>query len=170
MVDGDPDIDAIHRLIFKSTPQFKQRTPLIYKRNNFCAFNSQNTLWNDNVIFPLLYLPSTVTFRFTDILRSHIAQVIMNSLSIKWGFYPPTAYQNRNDHNLMMDFESEVSMYLKTREITSILSDNVRCNLSVSDNLANVYNALACNKIVKEQELNLVNQWLDDISNYLNFA
>ena len=170
MVDGDPDVDAIHRLIFKSTPRFKERSPLIYNKNNFCAFNSQNTLWNDIAIFPLLYLPSTVTFRFTDILRSHVAQVIMNSLSIKWGFYPPTAYQNRNDHNLMMDFESEVSMYLKTKDLMSLLLDSVNSSISISDNLANAYNALASRGIVKDQELNLLDQWLDDISNYLNFA
>ena len=166
MVDGDPDVDAIHRLIFKSTPRFKERSPLIYKKNNFCAFNSQNTLWNDKAISPLLYLPATVSFRFTDILRSQIAQVIMNALSINWGFYPPTAYQKRNDHNLMIDFESEVSMYLKTKDLMSILLDSVNSNISVADNLANAYKALTFRSIVKDQELNLLDQWLDDVSNY----
>jgi len=166
MVDGDPDIDAIHRLIFKSTPQFKERQPLVYKKNNFCAFNSQNTLWNDKAIIPLLYLPATVSFRYTDILRSQIAQVIMNACAIDWGFYPSTSYQVRNDHDLITDFESEVSMYLKNKEVTSILLDTANSNSSVSDNLANAYKALATVDIVKVQELNLVDQWLADASNY----
>ena len=74
MVNGDPDIDAIHRLIFKKTPQFLNNNAILMGMGVFCAFNSQNTLWSDSDLFPLLYLPSTVSFRFTDILRGYIAQ------------------------------------------------------------------------------------------------
>ena len=32
MVDGDPDIDAIHRLIFKKPPTFVHNEPLLGKK------------------------------------------------------------------------------------------------------------------------------------------
>ena len=108
MVEGDPDIDAIHHLIFKETPSFIRSEPIIFGRNNLCSFNSQNTLWKDKSVFPLLYLPATVSFRFTDILRSYIAQAIMDRTKIYLGFYPSTSFQKENDHNLMVDFESEI--------------------------------------------------------------
>ena len=87
MVHGDPDIDAIHRLIFKVTPNFIKNNSILMGKDIFCAFNSQNTLWLDSDLFPLLYLPSTVSFRFTDILRGYIAQSVINSSSKNWGFF-----------------------------------------------------------------------------------
>ena len=40
----------------------------------YSPFNSQNTLWRKELL-PLAYLPSKVTFRYTDILRGMIALV-----------------------------------------------------------------------------------------------
>ena len=94
MVDGDPDIDAIHRLIFETTPQFSTNEALVFRKQSFCPLNSQNTLWRRKGVFPLLYLPSAVSFRFTDILRGYVAQAIIHSLDSKWGFYP-TALQKK---------------------------------------------------------------------------
>ena len=37
MVDGDPDIDAIHRLIFKRTPKFKNLRSILMGTNIFFA-------------------------------------------------------------------------------------------------------------------------------------
>jgi hypothetical protein len=166
MVDGDPDIDAIHRLIFNKSPAFATKDALIMGRNVFCAFNSQNTLWLDTVLFPLLYLPSTVSFRFTDILRGYVAQAVINVSSKKWGFYQATAYQERNVHNLMNDFRSEVSMYSNMDEIFHIIYDSCEIKHSISDNLFNCYSELYKNNFVEENELKILNSWLADL-NYL---
>ena len=93
MVDGDPDIDAIHRLIYQETPKFIVKSPLLYPFNNFCAFNSQNTLWRRKILFPLLYLPSTVSFRFTDILRGYVAQTIMHAKILNGAFFNLPQYK-----------------------------------------------------------------------------
>jgi hypothetical protein len=166
MVDGDPDIDAIHRLIFNKSPAFATKDALIMGRNVFCAFNSQNTLWLDSVLFPLLYLPSTVSFRFTDILRGYVAQAVINASSKNWGFYQATAYQERNVHNLMNDFRSEVSMYSNMDEIFHIIYDSCEIKHSISDNLFNCYSELYKNDYVEENELKILNSWLADL-NYL---
>ena len=165
MVDGDPDIDAIHRLIFKNTPHFLDKDALIMGVNVFCAFNSQNALWIDSELFPLLYLPSTVSFRFTDILRGYIAQAVINTTSKNWGFYQATAYQDRNEHNLMNDFRSEVSMYSNMDEIFHIIYDSCKIKHSISDNLFNCYTSLCNNNFVQEKELNILNSWMRDLNN-----
>ena len=168
MVEGDPDIDAIHRLIFKETPSFIRSEPIIFGRNNLCSFNSQNTLWKDKSIFPLLYLPATVSFRFTDILRSYIAQAIMHRTKIYLGFYPSTSFQERNDHNLMVDFESEICMYQRTEEIVSVINRAVKQDLSISHNLVNAYSSLEKIGVVDQIELQLLDYWLQDISPFIS--
>ena len=167
MVDGDPDIDAIHRLIFKKTPTFVQKSPILFGKNNLCSFNSQNTLWMRKNIFLLLYLPATVSFRFTDILRSYVAQIILNHSEICFGFYPSTSYQERNDHNLMADFESETSMYQRTEEIVSTLDTAVRQNRSISDNLVNAYSSLEKIDVVDSLELQVIDCWLADMAQFI---
>ena len=168
MVEGDPDIDAIHRLIFKKTPSFSHNSPIIFGKNNLCSFNSQNTLWMCKKIFPLLYLPATVSFRFTDILRSYVAQIIMNRSEIFLGFYPSTSYQVRNDHNLMMDFESEILMYQRTEEIVSQLDCAVKKRNSITDNLFNAYSSLEKIDVVDSLELKIIEYWISDISKFIN--
>ena len=101
-------------------------------KNVFCAYNSQNTLWADKDLFPLLYLPSTVSFRFTDILRGYIAQAVINASTKSWGFYQATAYQERNIHNLMNDFRSEISMYSNMNEIFKIIYESCTNKNSIS--------------------------------------
>ena len=115
-------------------------------------------------IFPLLYLPATVSFRFTDILRSYVAQIILDRAEISFGFYPSTSYQERNDHNLMADFESETSMYQRTEEIVSTLDGAVSQNVSIRDNLVNAYSSLEKIDVVDPLELQIIDYWLTDIA------
>lgn len=164
MVNGDPDIDAIHRLIFKKTPQFLNKHAILMGRGIFCAFNSQNTLWLDSDLFPLLYLPSTVSFRFTDILRGYIAQSVINASSQNWGFFKATSYQERNDHNLMNDFRSEVSMYSNMDEIFQIIHESCKSTNSINDNLMNCYSSLLTNEFVRDEELKILSSWMLDLN------
>ena len=164
MVHGDPDIDAIHRLIFKSTPKFKNNSAILMSKGIFCAFNSQNTLWLDSDLFPLLYLPSTVSFRFTDILRGYIAQSVINSSSKNWGFYKATSYQERNYHNLMNDFRSEIIMYSSIEEIFQIIYESCKSTNSIVDNLINCYSSLYKNNFVKNEELKILSTWMSDLN------
>ena len=164
MVNGDPDIDAIHRLIFKKCPNFKNRSSILMGKDIFCAFNSQNTLWLDSDLFPLLYLPSTVSFRFTDILRGYIAQSVINSSSKNWGFFQATSFQERNDHNLMHDFRSEIFMYSNMEEIFQIIYESCKTTHSIADNLINCYSSLCKNNFVKNTELKILSAWISDLN------
>jgi hypothetical protein len=159
LADGDPDVDAIYRLVSDVPCTFEKRNPVVLEQGTLCPFNSQNTAIRKE-LFPLLYLPAFVTFRFTDILRGLVAQPILWEAGYRLGFTEATVFQERNPHNYMRDFESEVPMYLHTERtietIGSVLSDKN----SVSQNLYFAYESLHKQQIVEVKELNLLENWL----------
>ncbi|MEM6316942.1 MAG: hypothetical protein AAF960_04690, partial [Bacteroidota bacterium] len=85
LADEDPDVDAVYRLICDEPCYFKERSPIVLAAKVLSPINTQNTL-TVKELFPLLYLPSYVTFRFTDILRGLIAQPIMWLYDFQLGF------------------------------------------------------------------------------------
>ena len=97
LADGDPDVDAIYRLIFPVSVRFRPDRRLALCGGAWCPFNSQNTTWWEDA-YELMYLPSFCSFRMTDIWRSFIAQRIAwaNGWSIL--FHEPTVFQIRNSH------------------------------------------------------------------------
>ena len=162
LADGDPDVDAIYRLTVGDDPfRFDPGEPVVLRPGSVCPFNSQNT-WFDQALFPLLYLPAHVTFRFTDILRGWVAQPIMWQAGYRLGYTRATVFQGRNPHDYLADFESEIPAYLNARRVITLAGDAVRDGNSVVDNLACVYAALARAGIVPDEELRLVDAWLAD--------
>jgi hypothetical protein len=105
IVDGDPDIDAIGRLLFPKQVTFANLDPIVLA-NSICPTNSQATIWLSWVL-PLLYLPSTATFRMTDIWRGLIAQPAIRILGGETVFGKLGFSQERNVHDLLNDFQSE---------------------------------------------------------------
>jgi hypothetical protein len=167
LADGDPDVDAIYRLVSYEKNQkdfiFSAKAPIVLSRGAYCPFNSQNTFFAKEV-FPLLYLPSTVTFRFTDILRGLVAQPVLHRHGFRLGFFEATVFQERNEHNYLKDFESEIPCYLYAQKVIDIVEKALKADTSMGDNLLHAYTALAGMGLVREEELALLRAWLDDLS------
>jgi len=163
LADGDPDVDAIYRLVVGEAVVFSDQEPIVLGAGTVCPFNSQNTSFRPEV-FSLLYLPAFVTFRFTDILRSLVAQPILWAAGYRVGFVSATVTQERNAHDLLDDFGSEVPMYLQTERVVDVASSAVRADRSIEENLRAVYEALVPEGIVEDKELDLLGAWLDDLS------
>ncbi len=163
LADANPDVDAIYRLILPLPVYFRRAEPLALL-GPWCPFNSQNTTWW-RVAFPLLYLPYYCSFRMTDIWRSFVAQRILylNGWSVL--FHQATVIQERNDHNLLKDFEEEIPGYLANSRIKEELSaiDLPAGEANIPSAMRKCYERLAALKIVGEQELGLLDAWLDDI-------
>jgi len=164
LADGDPDVDAIFRLLFTGETRFKPDLELALGENCWCPFNSQNTLWWPEA-FPLMYLPAYCSFRMTDIFRSFIAQRIAwtNGWSLYFG--SPTVYQERNEHNLIRDFEQEIDGYLNNRAICAEL-ENLDLSPGVQamrDNMIRCYEVFIRHGVVEERELSLLTIWHDDL-------
>ena len=160
LADEDPDVDAIYRLTNNTRIYFNWREPLVLDQNTCCPFNSQNTYFRKEV-FPLLYLPSTVTFRFTDILRGLVAQPVLWAAGYHLGFAGATVLQKRNSHDYLKDFESEIPCYLQAEMVVQIAKEAVSSGGSISENLLSVYRALSVKGIVSEKELDILSCWLD---------
>ncbi|MEJ7663681.1 MAG: hypothetical protein WKG07_31160 [Hymenobacter sp.] len=109
LADSDPDVDAIYRLVDNTEIFFDKRAPIVLPEGTLCPFNSQNTMIRRE-LFPLLYLPAYVTFRFTDILRGLVAQPIMWAHGYRLGFTEATVIQVRNPHDYVKDFRVRNSL------------------------------------------------------------
>jgi STELLO glycosyltransferases len=163
LADGDPDVDAIYRLVDNTPCFFNDREPVVLARGTICPFNSQNTAFQKD-LFALLYLPCFVTFRYTDILRGLIAQPIMWSLGYSLGFTKASVIQERNPHDYLKDFESEIPCYLHPYKVVDIVNSSIRSSYSPADNLYQAYTALNQAGIITDKEVDLVTLWLQDIS------
>jgi len=162
LADGDPDVDAIYRLVSNKPCTFNHASPVVLGTGTLSPFNSQNTAFRKE-LFPLLYLPAYVTFRFTDILRGWVAQPIMSAAGYSLGFTNATVVQERNPHDYTKDFESEIPCYLHGNAIAEALASIVRADRSVGENLFACYTKLRAMDIVTDQELELLGAWIKDV-------
>lgn len=174
LADGDPDVDAIYRLVDNRPCTFRKEAPIVLAPGAICPFNSQNTAVRRE-LFPLLYLPATVTFRFTDILRGLVAQPIMWKYGYTLGFSRATVLQERNPHDYLKDFESEVSMYLQGERVVDLVrkalaptekpsTPSVPTWRELADDLRAAYAALIDAGIVPQAEQPVLDAWLADLA------
>lgn len=164
LVDDNPDVDAIYRLVLPLPQTFSGEHRVALTNGSWCPFNSQNTTWWPDA-FGLLYLPSYCSFRMTDIWRSFIAQTIawLNGWSIL--FHEPTMGQQRNEHDLLRDFNDEVPGYLHNSEICEALAAlQLKAGIDkIGDNLRVCYEKLVSMSLIGVEELLLLDAWLEDI-------
>ena len=166
LADENPDVDAVFRLTYPLPMDFEQTGVNVALGNNaWSPFNSQNTYWYKEA-FPLLYLPAYCSFRMTDIWRSYVAQRI--SWANGWSvlFHDATVWQERNQHNLLKDFEDEIPGYLNNYKICSELAElNIKGGKeNMLDDLLTCYDMLTGKGFVGKEEDSLVRTWCEDIS------
>jgi hypothetical protein len=165
LVDGDPDVDAIYRLTLPPPAPFCKSRRIALSSDAWCPFNSQNTSWTRDA-FPLLYLPAYCSIRMTDIWRSLVAQRIAFANGWSILFDEATVYQERNQHDLMRDFQDEIPGYLHNRSIRETLA-NLDINPGVSripEALALCYEALVAAGFLDKREPQLLDAWLEALS------
>ena len=164
LANGNPDVDAIFRLVSPRDVTFQPDRRVALGRGNWCPFNSQNTLWFPDA-FPLLYLPAHCSFRMTDIWRGFVAQRIAWENGWSLLFHHATVWQDRNPHNLMRDFEDEIPGYMNNARIAAALEDLQLTGgpAAMADNLIRCYQALIDLGVVGEAETPLLKCWLTDL-------
>lgn len=115
--NGDPDIDAICRIIKHPECNFKNRFFPFFS-NKISPFNSQNTIINRKIVKDYFLFPHIG--RMDDIWASYY--VLSKGYKVIYG--KPTVYQKRNVHNLIKDFEAEVIGYTKNKTLLDDLDKN----------------------------------------------
>lgn len=158
LVDRDPDVDAMYRLTVGKNVIFDTNKSYLIAKETFCPVNSQNTFWHKN-IFPLLYLPSSVTSRTSDIWRGYIAQRILWEIGSLLLYLSPSVYQKRNPHDYMDDLKEEADVMLKVQNILSVLSE-INLNGGIDTMLIKIYTKLVNQDLLKKSDLKALGIWL----------
>jgi hypothetical protein len=115
--NGDPDIDAVCRMLLKPECKFKKNIfPFFSKK--ISPFNSQNTLLTRKVIKDYFLYPHIG--RMDDIWASFY----VTSKKYKVVYNEPTVYQERNVHNLIKDFKDEYIGYVNSLNLVESLYKN----------------------------------------------
>lgn len=162
LADNHPDVDAIFRLTRPEQIAFQPGERFVLDRGVYCPFNSQNTFWQPKA-FAALYLPSTVTMRYCDILRSYVAQRLLWAADLSLGFGPATVRQERNEHDLMRDFREELTMYSEIEQVVNTLEAWTPRG-SMAEMLVGAYAALAEAGLVAHEEVTRAEAWARDIA------
>jgi STELLO glycosyltransferases len=164
LADENPDVDAVYRMLYPLPFNFEKANPLLLGKGQWCPFNSQNTTFFP-MAYPLLYLPAHCSFRMTDIWRSFVAQRVGWEYGWRIAFHSATVYQERNEHNLLKDFEDEIPGYLENERIIETL-DTLLLSADpalIGANLRKCYEALIGIGVVGAAELALIDAWLADL-------
>ena len=102
--NGDPDIDAVCRM--EHAPECKFDNSFFpFSSNKFSPFNSQNTFLSKKVLKDYFLFPHIG--RMDDIWASYYVE----SLGFKVVYSEASVYQDRNEHDLTIDFKKEVIGY-----------------------------------------------------------
>ena len=125
LVENDPDVDALFRIIcnHQDSIQWDKDKCVLIDNKNVCVFNTQNTFWLNPDLFMCLLIPSSVSFRYCDILRGIINNIILKKTKNYMMYSSPNVVQNRNEHNLISDFKSEYEMYIHNETILNFIED-----------------------------------------------
>jgi len=168
LADGDPDVDAIFRLTAAESlsPVSFAKTGAYYKigPTQYCPGNTQNTVWRHRADYPLLYVPSYVSFRFCDILKMYVAQAFVRHAGRSMVFQGATVFQDRNPHDYFKDYLQECEMYVHVDRLIVLLDEGLASGgfASGPDGLKAFYARLVSEGIVKDaRELPLLAAWIE---------
>jgi len=165
LADIDPDVDAIYRLVIGKKVKFQKRPAVAIAKGVYTPSNTQNTLWSKK-FFACMYFPITISWRFADILRGYIAQRILWENNYCMGYTSASLYQERARSDYMKDFKDEIDCNLNVRKAVEIF-DGLSLSGDLTKDLVVIYNELAKNGIIPQNELVFLDAWLKDINRYL---
>ncbi|ULT87937.1 hypothetical protein L3Y34_007252 [Caenorhabditis briggsae] len=169
LVHHDPDVDAIYRLLHANPKtgldiKFNEfAPPIILSVGTYSPWNSQNTLFHKSA-FHTLFLPTTVSFRTTDIWRSFISQKILHLSGLTVSFVPTNAVQFRNAHDYLKDFKDEKSVYEDSGRFLEFLHSWNCKNGPVLENCMNqLAEDLVENNFWRNEDAKLMMMFLSDL-------
>ena len=161
LVENDPDVDALFRIIcnHQDSIHWDKNKSVLIDNKNVCVFNTQNTFWLNSELFISLLIPCSVSFRYCDILRGIINNIILKKTNNYMMYSSPNVIQNRNEHNLTSDFKSEYEMYIHNETILNFIENDLGNITSVKELLFLIYNNLLVNNIITQKDIDILNKW-----------
>ena len=168
IVNGDPDVDAIFRMLRKHTSKrinllFDVAAPRVaIPPRTYAPYNSQNTITHYRAFWALA-LPVTPNSRVCDIWRSYWAQRLVWLIGSQVGFYTAGTVQFRTDHSYIKDFIDENQIYHQANDLVKFL-DKWHCNEKIFfECVKSLSHAMAMDNFWSEVDANFIEAWLDDL-------
>lgn len=161
LVENDPDVDALFRIIcnHQDSITWDKNKCVLINNTNMCVFNTQNTFWLNPELFICLLIPCSVSFRYCDILRGIISNIILKKTNNYMMYSSPNVTQIRNEHDLMSDFKSEYEMYIHNEKILNFIENDIGNITSVKELLFLIYNNLLVNNVITQKDIDILNKW-----------
>jgi hypothetical protein len=162
LVENDPDVDALFRIICNHQDYIKwnKNECILIDNTNVCVFNTQNTFWLNPELFISILIPCSVSFRYCDILRGIINNIILKKTDNYMMYSSPNVIQNRNEHNLISDFKSEYEMYIHNETIMEFIENDIENITSVKELLFLIYNNLLLHNVITQKDIDILNKWI----------
>jgi hypothetical protein len=122
LTTGDPDIDAIERLVnWPKVDRLVSEVNIALAADTWAPFNTQNTAFVRELA-PLMQCLVGVG-RYDDIFMSYIARVIMDATGWHVSYGEPSTHSVRNDHDIVIDLEKEMYGYKRQAALIEALRD-----------------------------------------------
>lgn len=161
LADGNPDIDAVHRMS-KDLPMtfpLGGAPSVLVPAHAYAPYNAQATIHTRKAMFAML-LPGTVPGRVSDIWRGYFAQCIFADAGLGLVFSPPKVIQKRNDHNYLGDFTAEQDLYTKSGKLIEFLSQWDSEHDSIPQRMEQLWIDLYERGYIEVEDVYAVQMWL----------
>jgi len=126
LADGNPDVDAIHRLSKPLPMNFdfsSDAKPILVPKHAYAPYNAQATIHMYDAFWATL-LPITVPGRVSDIWRSYFSQCLFAYSDLRVIFAHPKIMQCRVEHDYLGDFQAEQDLYSKSGKLLDMKTFN----------------------------------------------
>ena len=163
LAEHQPDVDAIFRLTMPVPFNFNRSTEtrhLLVPPGSYTPYNAQATLHFEHAFFAL-FLPVTVTGRVSDIWRGYVSQRLFRDAGLRFGFTSrPLVVQNRNQHNIIADFDAEAHLYTRAKQLIKYLNAWEGSGESLVTRIEELWIALYEREYIELEDVKLVQLWL----------
>lgn len=168
LVLGDPDIDAVTRIA--TSPDIQQVSVLghagaVVDLHNWTVFNSQNTAVVRDLVPAWFMMPGVG--RHDDIYASLIVQRVARERGLHVHFGQPFTYQQRNEHDLLVDLRAEISGMENVVKLAELLDSIILPGKNVIDDTRKIYQTLLYCSFLPETSVRAGLAFLDDCESVL---
>ncbi len=160
LADNDPDVDSIYRLTLPLPVNFKTNVhSMVVPVGTYVPLNAQATLFMGSSL-GMLFLPTSVHGRVSDIWRGYIAQRLLRDTGKRVLISSPLVVQQRNPHDYLADFQAEQDLYLKSEVFIEVLDRLSLKSGSYASKLEQIYVELYERGFIEEQDIYMIQGWI----------
>jgi STELLO glycosyltransferases len=163
---GDPDIDAMERIVNSPMAIGMSHMNVAPVPSVFSPLNSQSTMYTLECALVAAVLPHVG--RMDDIWGGYIMERIIHQRPLVVEYGRPLVYQDRNSHNLIKDLEQEMLGYKYTQVLLDLLdSIDLDTDSSLLDSYMYIADQLWQTDWFPKETVGFMRAWVADVEEVL---